>query len=179
MGNIDGFPACRKDSVRGQMSAVYEDGRCRADQFLIDVLGIERHVGAIFSVEEQGKPFSIPDSKDHKRSEAMRVRMNCACVDAFANELLPYEAAHVIGPDARQKGRSKAETSKADGRVRGATAHVLRERRHILETPADLLAIQVNARAADRNEVQRFRQESPRTRLSLHETGILDHDILQ
>ena len=179
MGNIDGFPARRKDCVRGQMSAVYEDGRCRADQFLIDVLGLERHVSAILSVEEQGKVFSIPDAKDRKRREAMRVRMNGACVYALANELLRYEAAHVIGPDARQKGRPKAEASKADSRVCGATAYVLRERRHILETPADLLAVQVNARAADRNEVQRFRQESPRTRFSLHETGILDHNILQ
>jgi hypothetical protein len=53
----------------------------------------------------------------------------------------------------RNKGRFQTQTGGTDGDVRRAAADRLGETRHVLEPPADLLAVEVDRRPADCNHV--------------------------
>ena len=54
------------------------------------------------------------------------------------------------------KRRPESEPRRADGDVGGTTAHGLREACDILEPAADLLAVKINGRAADGDQIERL-----------------------
>src|SRR5690606_11139843 len=86
---------------------------------------------------------------------AIRVRANVTHVDAQARELIAHEPPHVLVTDARQHCAFAAEACEARREVRGGAAEVLRERLHVLEAAARLLAVEVHGGAAEADAVER------------------------
>ena len=74
--------------------------------------------------------------------------------DTFADHLLADETAHRLVADAGDEAGPQAEPRRADGDVGGAAADGLGEGRHVLEPPADLLAVEIDRGPADGDDVQ-------------------------
>src|SRR3546814_2160522 len=58
---------------RRQMRAVDEHRARTFDPRAIEIADVERHVGAILAVENQGKALAIPDAQDDERGQAIGV----------------------------------------------------------------------------------------------------------
>ena len=124
----------------------------------IDVALVKRAVGAIVAIEDEREGLFVANAKQHQRGEARWVGVDARDVDAFARALLADEPAHVLVADARDEAALEAETRRADGDVGRAAPDRLGEARHVLEAPSDLHAIEIDRRAADRDDVEtRFR----------------------
>src|SRR5690606_20093741 len=113
-------------------------------------------VGAVLAVEDQRKGVGIADAEEHERGEAFAVGRDAAHVDALAPELLADESSEMIVTDARHEPGAQPEPCGADRGVGRAAADVLGEARHVLEPAAALLAVEIDAGAPDRDDVQRW-----------------------
>ncbi len=89
--------------------------------------------------------LAVADAEDDQRGQPIGIAPYGAGVDTLAFELLRDEAAHVIGAHTRDDGALEPEPGKADRRIGGTAADIFGERAHILEPPADLLAVEVDA----------------------------------
>ena len=127
----------------------------RGDQRRVDVVDVDRHVGAAVAVEDEREGVAVADAEEDERGQPLRIGRHVADVDAFGGEPLAHEAAVVLVADARQHRRLQAEARQADGGVGRRAAEVLRERAHVLEAAADLLAVQVDRGAAHADDVER------------------------
>ena len=76
-------------------------------------------------------------------------------VAAFARDRLDEEAAHRVVADTRYQARLQAEARAAERRVRRRSAEILCEGRHVLEACADLLRVEIDAEAAETQDVVR------------------------
>jgi hypothetical protein len=74
--------------------------------------------------------------------------------DALANELLADEVAHLLRADPGDQRRLQAESRRADGDIGGAAADGFGEASDVLEPTADLLAIEIDRRTADGDQVK-------------------------
>ena len=115
----------------------------------------EPHVGAVVAIEDQREALVVLHAEDRERGEALGVRLHAARVDALARELLADEAPEMLVADAGDEPGLEAEPRRPDRGVGRAAADRLRERRHILEPPADLLPVEVDRGAADGDDVER------------------------
>ena len=138
----------------GEMRAGDDDGGGLGDEILVDVAFIERRVGAVGAVENQRKRPLVAHAEDDERGEARGIGAQAARVDALARELLADEAAHMLVADAADQRRPEAEPRRADGDVGGTAPDGLGETGHVLEPPADLLAVEIDRRAADGDDVE-------------------------
>ncbi len=94
----------RRLSARmAQMRAGRDDGPGLGDEVGIDVVLAQRHVGAVLPVEDQRELPVVPDAEQDQRGEALGIGPDAAHVDAFARQLLPDEAAHVLVADPRDE----------------------------------------------------------------------------
>ena len=131
------------------------------DEALVDVLLGQPHVGAVLAIEDQREPLVVADAEDDQRGQPLGVDLHPAGVHALAGQLLDDEAAHVLVADPGDHCGLQPQPRRAAGDVGRRAPDVLRERAHVLEPPADLVAVEVDRRPADGDEVQRLRHQAP------------------
>ena len=142
----------------------------RGDEGLVDVVLGQARIGAVLAVEDQRKGLAVADAEDDQGGQPLGVGLDMADVDALLGRLLLDEAAHVLVADAGDQGGPETEPRRADRDVGRAAADILGEARHVLEPAADLLAIQIDRRAADADHIElpgaclRTRHAAPRFR---------------
>ena len=158
-------PARRLDQLAGadrgvehgrlrQVGAVDQHGAGRLEEGRVHVVGVQRHVGAVLAIEDQGEGVGIADAEEDQGRQPRLVLDHAVDSDALAGQLFSDETAEVIGADAGQKAGVQAQSRRADGRVGGAAADVFGEGGHVLQPPADLLAVQVHAGPAHRDQIK-------------------------
>ena len=125
------------------------------DVGLLDLRVADRHVGAVLAQEDQRERVLVLDAEHDGGGEARRIDADVADVAALARDRLDEEAAHRVVADARDQSRVEAEARAAERGVRRRAAEVLREARDVLEPRADLLRIEVDAEAAEADDVER------------------------
>ena len=141
----------------GQVRAGHCKRAARRDVALVEVGGFEPHVGAVLAKEDVRVRAFAFDAEHHQAGQPLRIGRDVADVDAFARQRFAHETAHVLVADARQHGAAQAEPRGAGGKVRGRAAEILREALHVLEAPAELLAVEIDRGAAETDEVERAR----------------------
>ena len=139
----------------GEMSAGHHDRFRARDIGLLDVVFVERAVGAIVAIEDERESLVVANTEHHERSQPRRVGLDARHVDAFARALLADEAAHVLVSDARDEAALQAKTRRSDCDIGWAAADRLGEARHVLEPSANLRAVEVDGRAAYRDDIER------------------------
>ena len=147
-----------------EMRAGREHRARLGDETLVDVVLGQPHVGAVLAVEDQRELFVVADAEDDQRRQPLGIDLDAARIHALARNLLADEAAHVLVADTGDDRGLEPEPRRAAGDVGRRAADVLRERAHVLETPADLIPVEIDRRAADGDEVQRFHPGAPRFR---------------
>ena len=152
-----GFAGGERARLR-QVRARQQQGARRADEGGVEVGRVDRHVGAAVAVEDQRKGVGVADAEEDQRGQPLRIGLHVRDVDAFGGQLLAHEAAVVLVADAGQHRRLQAEAGHADRGVGRRAAEVLRERAHVLEPTADLLAVQVDRGAPHADHVERPRR---------------------
>src|SRR5215212_2892535 len=136
------------------MCARHDDGCGGGDEALVDVLFRERHVGAVVAVEDQRKGILVPHAEDHECGQTLLVSDNALCRDTFALHLLTDESAHGLVADAGDEAGFQPKPRRADGDVRRAAADGLGEGSHVFQAPAYLLAVEIDGRAADGDDIE-------------------------
>ena len=114
----------------------------------------QRHVGAIIAHEEEGEAAVVLDRKQDEGGEAVAVDLDAVDDDAFADKLLADEEPHLLVADPGDQGRAETEPGGADRDIGRAAANRLGEGGDILEPGADLLAVEVDGRASDGDDVK-------------------------
>ena len=154
LGVRDGRAAHRIDMGRGEVGATDQQRPRRADEVSVEIRHVDGHVGAVFPVEDEGKGLPIAYAENDQGRQALGVGRNVAHVDALGGQGLADEAAHMLVADARQGSGFQAQPGAADGDVGGATADIFGETRHVLQPAAHLLAIEIDARPAEADDVE-------------------------
>jgi hypothetical protein len=158
-----GFGGADRLAVHGvarrgrEMGAREADGLRGSNVILVDVGLDESHVGAVLAVEDEREALVVLHAERDERGEALGVGLHTARVDALALKLLADETPERLVADRGDEAGLETEPRRADGRVRRAAADGLREGRHVLEPPADLLAVKVDGGAADGDDVEDHR----------------------
>jgi hypothetical protein len=138
-----------------QMGASDSERATRRNVAFVEVCDFEAHVGALLAKEDMRVRAFPFDAEHDQASEPLRIGGNVADVDPLACERLAHETSHVLVADARQHGGAQTEPCSAGRQVCGRAAEILREALHVLETPAELLAVQVDRSASETNEIER------------------------
>ena len=125
------------------------------DVRLLDVRLGDRHVGAVLAQEDERERVLVLDAEHDGGGEPRRIDADVADVAAFARDRLDEEAAHRVVADARDQARLQAEPRAAERGVGRRAAEVLGEARDVLEPRADLLRVEVDAEAAEADDVER------------------------
>ncbi len=99
------------------MGAGHRDAAGFRDEGWIDIVFAERHVSAVFAVEDQRKLVLVANAKQHQRCQALGIGHNAAHIDAFAYQLLANEAAHVLVCHARDDCALQAKSRGARGDI--------------------------------------------------------------
>ena len=156
LGQRDRLRLRRRGGWLGEMGARHDDRAGASDQRFVDVALIQRHVCAVGPIEYRRRhPLGL-HGEQHQAAQAVLVGVHPIDDDTLANQLFANETAHLFGADARDQRRPEPEPHSADGDVGGATAYGLGEACDVLEPAADLLAVKVNGRAADRDQIERL-----------------------
>ncbi len=160
----------RRGSGRfGEMRSGHDDGAASGDEALVDVAFIQRHVGAVRAIENHRRDALAFHGKQHKRRQALPVDMHSVDGDAFANKLFADEAAHLLGAHARDQGRLEPEPRRSDRDIGRAATHRLCETPDVLELAPDLLAVEVDGRAADADHIEALLKRGAIGHLPPHE----------
>ena len=121
----------------------------------LDLRLADRHVRAVLAQEDQRKRVLVLDAQHDGGRESRRVDADVTDVAAFARDRLDEEAPHRVVADTRDQTRLQAEARAAERRVRRRSAEILCEGRHVLEACADLLRVEIDAEAAETQDVVR------------------------
>jgi hypothetical protein len=148
--------AGRVDAGLRQVGAVDQHRAGPGEPGLVDVAGLQRHVGAVLAIEDQRKGVAVADAQDDQGGQALGVGQHAGHVDALAGQLFADEAAHVVGADPGQQAGLQTQARAARGGVGRAAAQVLGERGHVLQPSADLLAVEVHAGTAHGDQIESF-----------------------
>ena len=154
LGIVQRLDARLVDAVGGEMGAGDQQGFTGSDEGFADVFSPQRHVGAVFAVEDQGKGFAVLEAQQDHGGQAFRIDLDAADVATFAGQGFNEEAAHVVVPYPAQHRRLQTQPSGAEGDVGGRAAEVFGEAAHILQPRPDLLRIEVDAQAPQANQIQ-------------------------
>ena len=156
LGQRDRLGLRRRRVGFGEMRTRHDDRARPRDQRFVDVAFVQRHVGAVGAIEDRRRNALGLDREQHETRQAVLVDMHPVGDDPIARELLANEAAHLFGPDAGDQRRFQSESRGADGDVGRAAADGLGEAGDVLEPAADLLAVEVDGTAADRDQIERL-----------------------
>ena len=141
---------------------VTHDGVGRGDEALVDVVLDERHVGAVVAIEDQREALVVAARRGSPARSGAPGRSSMPRVATPSRvHLLADEAPHLLVADAGDEPGLQAEPRRADGDVGRAAADRLGEGRHVLEPPADLLAVEIDRGAADGDDVERGLMRPP------------------
>ena len=99
--------------------------------------------------------YARPLAQHDGGRESRRVDADVTDVAPFARDRLDEEAPHRVVADTRNQTRLQAEARAAERRVRRRSAEILCEGRHVLEACADLLRVEIDAEAAETQDVVR------------------------
>ena len=88
----------------GQMRSRGHDGTGRGNEALVNVIFAQRHIGAVFAVEDQGKLLLIADAQQNQSRQPVRIGLHALHIDAFARQFLADEAAHMLVAYAGDQG---------------------------------------------------------------------------
>jgi hypothetical protein len=91
---------------RRQVCAVDQHGLRRGEQRMIEIELVERHVGAVFAIEDERKGFAIANSEHDQGGQALGIGVHAPHIHALAHEFFANESPHVIGADTSQESRS-------------------------------------------------------------------------
>ncbi|MCY1295121.1 hypothetical protein D9M70_444470 [compost metagenome] len=156
LGKAHGLALGRIGVRLGKMRAGNQDGAGRADKVFRNVVFAERVVGAVVAIEEQREGLVVFDREDGERRQPLRIGDDAARLDAFTDELLTNEAAHLFVADAGQQRRLETQAGRADRDVAGAATDRLGETRNVFKPRADLLAVEIDRGSADGDQVERL-----------------------
>ncbi|MNS43811.1 hypothetical protein D3C72_762310 [compost metagenome] len=144
-----------------QMRAGGADAACLGDESGIDIVFAERHVGTVFTIEDQRELVLVANAEQHQRGQPLRVRLHAAHVDAFTHQLFADEAAHMLVADTGDDGAVEPQARSAGGNIGGRAADIFGKGGHVLQTAADLRAVQIDRRAPDRDKIKFFQKLPP------------------
>ena len=142
------------------------------DEALVDVGLGQPHVGAVLAIEDQREALVVADAEDDQRGQPLGIDLHSARVDPLPRQLLDDEPPHVLVADAGDNGAPQPEPRRAAGDVGRRATDVLREAPHVLQAPTDLVAVEVDRRPPDGDEVQRLRHSGPRFFLRARRPGL-------
>src|SRR3546814_1491154 len=103
-----------------------DDSARRSNEGLVDIALAERHVGAVFAIEDQRKLRVVTDAEDYQRGQPFRIDLHSLRRHALAGELFEDEASHVLIADAADQSRLQAQS-------RAATSDIGRSEEHTSE----------------------------------------------
>lgn len=155
LGDADRLPLGSGSAVTGEMRAGDNDRAGRGDEGLVDVPLVQRHVGAVGAHEDHRRDAFGLDRKQNQRSEARGVRLHALDRHALAHELFADEGAHLLAADTGQQRRLQPKPRRADRDVGRAAADGLGEGCDVFQARPDLLAVEIDGRASDRDDVER------------------------
>ena len=136
----------------GEVRSSDQERAARGDERL---LVAHRHVGAVLAVEDQGEGLAIADPEQHQGGEAVGIHRDVGDVTALGGEGLLEEATHVIVADSRGHRGAEPEPRAAERDVGRRAAQVLRHARHVLQTRAELLGVEIHGQPAEADDVER------------------------
>jgi len=154
LGDIHGLALGARGGGQGEVRTGNQDGVRGSDERLVDVALGESAVGAVLAVEDQRKGLRIAHTEEYEGGEALRIDVHAGGLDAFAGELLTYEASHRLISHAGDERRAQSKPCRADGNIRRAPADGFGEGRDVLQAAADLLSVQIDTHTPDRDEIQ-------------------------
>ena len=142
------------DTLGTEMRSGYQNRLCRCDEVRIDVRLVDRHVGAVLSIEDQRKLLAVTNAEDDKRTQTIRIGRDVARVDTFPDQLFADKAPHMLIADPCDESRFQTEAGTADADVGRASSDIFGETGHVLETAANLSPIKIHRRTPDADHVQ-------------------------
>ena len=146
----------RLGSGMAEMRARRDDAPRLGNEVRVDVVLRERHVGAVFPVEDERELPVVADAENGQGGETPGVRLHAPHVHALAYELLADEPAHVLVADSGDHRGAHPEPRHPRGHVGGRPADVLPERCHVLQPPAHLGAVEIDGASTDGDGVERL-----------------------
>src|SRR5439155_9940145 len=144
------------------------------DVRFVDFGFADRHVRAVLAQEDKRKRVLVLDAQHDSRRQSCGVDTDMADVAAFAGDRLDEEAAHRVVADARDQPGLEPEPRATKRGIRRGAAEIFREARHVLQSRADLLRVEVDAEASEADDVERA--TGGETDLIAHE--LLDHEVV-
>ena len=145
---------CGAGAGCGQVRAGNGQRAAAGDKALVNGLGVDRHIGAVFAHEQQGKGVAVFEAQEHQRGQALRVDLHLAGVAAFALQGLQQKAAHLLIAHPRHHGALEAQPRHAEGQVGRTAAQVLRHAAVVFQRAAELLGIKVHRQPTQACEVK-------------------------
>ena len=132
------------NTLSAEMRPRYKNGTRRGNEILIDVVLAYRHIGAIFTIENQRKLLSISDTQQHQSGQSLGVGNHIGCVNALSLKLLSNKAAHMLITNTGDQRRLQTKTGATDADVGWASTNIFGKTCHILKSATDLRAIKIN-----------------------------------
>ncbi len=143
------------------------------DEVGINIIFAKRHVGTVLTIEDQREVFLIPDAEDDKCCQTLRIGDNAACIHAFARKFAQQKAPHMLVANAGYESRFETKPCGAGCNIGGRTTNIFVEGRHILEKTADLCAVKIYRRSANRNQIKPLHPIPPSAHGSFFSLGRL------
>ncbi|EGF89393.1 hypothetical protein ABI_47410 [Asticcacaulis biprosthecium C19] len=171
-GRLDlahGLQAGGIDARLRQVGAIDDQGTGGRQPGRVDVRHVDGHVGTVFAVEDEREGFLVDNAQQNQGRQPRRIGDHATGVEPFAVQGFQDETAHVIGADAGDQAGLQPQTGGPDSGVGRTATDVLCKGRHIFETAADLLPVQVNTGSPKGDDIQSAGSESVHARI-LHGT---------
>ena len=107
----------RAHTRRAQVRAGDQQRPALRDESFVDALRIQRHVGAVLAVKQQGKGVSVLQSQQHQARQALRIELNLRGVTTLPLQGVDEKAAHLLITHARDHGRTQTQARHAKSDV--------------------------------------------------------------
>ncbi|MDQ1183995.1 hypothetical protein QE408_001117 [Agrobacterium larrymoorei] len=131
------------------------------DESRVDIVFAQRHIGAVLAIEDQGELLLVADAENDECGQALLVGLHAANIDALTHQLFADEAPHVLVADAGNDGTLQTKPCGTCCNVGRRATDVFVEGGHVLQTSADLRAVKIDRRTADRDEIECLHDLSP------------------
>ena len=99
--DLEGLQRRRLHLWVAQMSAGCHDRAGALNELWIDIVHRQTHIRTILAVENEWKPFLIPDAQQNEGRQPLRVSFHTVGVHTLALQLLTDEPSHMLVTNAR------------------------------------------------------------------------------
>ncbi len=154
LGIVERLTAGLEHLISGEMRAGDQQRLARGNLLLVDVLGAQGHVSAVFPVEHQREGFAVLQPQQHHRRQTLGVTLDGADITALAGQGFDQKSTHVVVADPAQHGRPEPEPGRAKGNIGRRAAQVFGETGNVFQPRPHLLRIKVDAQASEANQIQ-------------------------